>query len=345
MSSLITSLFNLSSGHPSLKYGLVVLAYMAVVRHLRYRRINALLRKYPDPTLPFRDIHVAKEVSSTMGAYEFTYISVVSLEFALFKTYAIPSISKILAATKQFVTQCPKRADDTSLILLEMTESYRRKTYRAMTEDKQDPDADLMDAKRKRLALEKLNFIHGHYPIRQEDYLYTMALFILEPVSWINRFEWRKMTWLEKNALFAVWTYHGQNMKIENIPETFDELAQWAEKYERENMVYAPSNAAIASATTSLLLSKAPASLHRLGRHIVSTLLTDHLRTAFAIAKPPRGLTSFIVGILKLRGYFIRYFMLPKKYPTFRTALRANAEGKFVPRWNKYAPIYPEGYH
>ncbi|KAF9088804.1 hypothetical protein BGX23_007099 [Mortierella sp. AD031] len=199
---------------------------MAVVRHLRYRRINALLRKYPDPTLPLRDIHVAKEVSSTMGAYEFTYISVVSLEFALFKTYAIPSISKILAATKQFVTQCPKRADDTSLILLEMTESYRRKTYRAMTEDKQDPDADLMDAKRERLALEKLNFIHGHYPIRQEDYLYTMALFILEPVSWINRFEWRKMTWLEKNALFAVWTYHGQNMKIKNIPKTFDELAQ-----------------------------------------------------------------------------------------------------------------------
>ncbi|KAF8946087.1 hypothetical protein BGZ47_001355 [Haplosporangium gracile] len=318
---------------------------MSLVRHLRYRRINNLLRKYPDPTLPLRDLAVANEVSAVTGGYDFPYVNVMSLEFALFKTYAIPSISKILAATKQFAAQCPKRADDTGLILGEMTETYKRQVYRRMVEGKEDFEEDLMDAKRGQLALEKLNFIHGHYPIRQEDYLYTLALFILEPVSWINRLEWRQITDLEKNALLAVWTSHGQNMKIENIPKTFNELAQWSENYERENMVYAPSNVAIAQATTGLLLSKAPKALHPLGRHVVSSLLTDRLRTAFAIPNPPRGLTTFILGIFKVRRYFVQYFLLPKRYPSFRTALRANNEDKFVPRWNKYAPVYPDGYH
>ncbi|KAF9137017.1 hypothetical protein BGX30_010628 [Mortierella sp. GBA39] len=318
---------------------------MSLVRHLRYRRINSLLRKYPDPTLPLRDLTVAREVTTATGSFDFPFVNVISLEFALFKTYAIPSISKILSATKQFAAQCPKRADDTGLILCEMTETYKRQVYRHMTEGKEDLDEDLTDEKRERLALEKLNFIHGHYPIRQEDYLYTLALFVLEPVSWIDRLEWRKVTELEKNALLATWTFHGQNMKIENIPKTFDELAEWSQNYERENMVYAPSNVAIAQATTGLLLSKSPKALHPFGRHIVSSLLTDRLRTAFAIPNPPRGLTTFIMGVFKLRRFFIQYFLLPKKYPNFRTALRANDEGKFVPRWNKYAPVYPDGYH
>lgn len=198
--SFLTYLNTLSKGNPSLKYGLFVLAYMNLVRRLRYRRINSLLRKYPDPTLPLRDPNVAKEVSTATSGYDFPFVNVVSLEFALFKTYAIPSISKILAATQQFATQCPKRADDTGLILGEMTEPYKRQTFRRMTEGKEDLAEDLTDEKRARLALEKLNIIHGHYPIRQEDYLYTLALFILEPVSWINRLEWRQVTDLEKNV-------------------------------------------------------------------------------------------------------------------------------------------------
>ncbi|KAK3841740.1 MAG: hypothetical protein J3R72DRAFT_368867 [Linnemannia gamsii] len=288
---------------------------MALVRHLRYRRINNLLHKYPDPTLPLRDLKVAEEVATATGAYDFPYMTNVSLEFALFKTYGIPSISKILAATKQFAADCTKRADDTELILAEMTEAYKRQSYRSMTEAHPDLEEDVMDAKRQQVALEKLNFIHGHYPIRQEDFLYTLALFVLEPVSWLDRFEWREVTELEKN------------------------------NYELENMVFARSNVVVAGATTNHLLSRAPKALHPLGRHIVSALLTDRLRTAFAIPKPPRGMTTLVVSILNLRKYFIRYFLLPKKYPLFRSALRANEQGKFVPRFNKYTPVYPDGYH
>jgi len=200
MSSLLSSLVAFSRDRPSIRYGVLLVAYMTLVRHLRYRRINALLKKYPDPTLPLRDIKVAREVATATQAYEFPYLNVVSLEFALFKTYAIPTISKILAGSRQFASQCAKRADDTGLILAEMNESTKRQEYRALTQKQVDPEDAIMDQKRERVALEKLNFIHGHYPIRQEDYLFTLALFVLEPDSWIGRFEWRSLTMLEKNV-------------------------------------------------------------------------------------------------------------------------------------------------
>lgn len=41
-----------------------------------------------------------------------------SLEVALFKTYSVPSISKILAATNQFSNDTAKRVEDTELILV-----------------------------------------------------------------------------------------------------------------------------------------------------------------------------------------------------------------------------------
>lgn len=188
----------------STKYAIALGAYMLLVRHLRYKRIRALLAKYPDPTLPLRNLDVAREISSSVAVLEYPYLNTVALEFALFKTYAIPSISKILAATRQFTSSALKRADDTGLILAEMNQAYSRKQLREILEGTSDPAEDLNDEKRAQMATERLNWIHGHYPIKQEDYLYTLALFILEPGSWIDRFEWRPLSELERNVSVCV---------------------------------------------------------------------------------------------------------------------------------------------
>ncbi|KAG0367452.1 hypothetical protein BGZ54_003865 [Gamsiella multidivaricata] len=345
MSDLLDSVANAAMLYPGVAFGLAIfVGYLLLVRHLRYQRINALLKKYPDPTLPLRDRNVAKEVSSNFADIDFPFLNVVSLEFALFKTYAIPSISKILAATRQFKDSCSKRTEDTTLILQEMSEGYARKQFREIIERRVDEEEDKNDERREFIATERLNFIHGHYPIKQEDYLYTLALFVLEPHIWISRFEWRESTELERNATLAIWQHHGERMKIRNIPRTVQELEEWTEEYERSHMVYANTNVAIAEVTTDLLLSLAPSFTHAFGRQVVSALLSDRLRTAFAIPPPPAGLTTVIVGALKLRAFFVRHFMLPRRYPNVRTALRANEENKYVPLWNKYAPVYPDGY-
>ncbi|KAK3824740.1 MAG: hypothetical protein J3Q66DRAFT_278308 [Benniella sp.] len=287
---------------------------MALVRHLRYKRINGLLKKYPDPTLPLRNLEVAREVQGALSELEFPFLNVVSLEFALFKTYAIPSISKILAATKEFTNNCLKRADDTAIVLLEINECYARNQRRIMTEGKVDEKELQNDTARQEIAFERLNFIHGQYNIKQEDYLYTLALFISEPGSFIGRFEWRPLTELELN------------------------------EYERTHSQYAKTNRVVADATIDLLLSLAPSFTHGFGRIAVSALLTPMLREAFDLPPAPKVVTAIVYGALWARGTFIKYFMLPRRLPLVRTAARANKDGLYVLTYHKYKPVYPDGY-
>jgi hypothetical protein len=47
-------------------------------------------------------------------------------------------------------------------------------------------------------SIARMNFIHGQYQkadkISNDDMLYTLSVFISEPISWINKFEWRPVT-------------------------------------------------------------------------------------------------------------------------------------------------------
>lgn len=62
-----------------------------------------------------------------------------------------------------------KRADDTEILLREATSHH-------------------VDSDRGAAAVRRVNYIHGQYPnIKNEDYLYVLALFIMEPVRWISQ--------------------------------------------------------------------------------------------------------------------------------------------------------------
>ena len=64
-----------------------------------------------------------RQTVSQMATLEFPLVYRLSLEFALFRTYAIPSISKRLAQTRVFATACGRRYDDTDLLLREVLEN------------------------------------------------------------------------------------------------------------------------------------------------------------------------------------------------------------------------------
>ena len=54
--------------------------------------------------------------------YDFPWDSVRSLEIALYRTYCVPSISKLLDRTREFYEHTQRRYDDTSIIVAEMCE-------------------------------------------------------------------------------------------------------------------------------------------------------------------------------------------------------------------------------
>lgn len=102
-------------------------------------------------------------------------------------------------------------------------------------------------------ALARLNYLHGFYrrsgQILDDDMLYTLALFAIEPVKWIKRLEWRELEDFEKCALGTFWKAIGDAMLIEydKLPSHstgwkdglhwLEEIWAWSEAYEDRCMV------------------------------------------------------------------------------------------------------------
>lgn len=130
---------------------------------------------------------------------EFPFLSRKSLEFGLFRSYAIPQISRVLQKGGQFACGAAKRYDDTVILVEEMIHYH-------------------VDGDRASLALRRLNFLHSHYPIDNAEYLYVLAVFFLTPIEWSSIYGYREWTELEKAAYYTTWHDIGTRMGIHDIP-------------------------------------------------------------------------------------------------------------------------------
>lgn len=83
---------------------MAVLGYLLLCRVLRYSRQWYLWSKYPykgrSSFAKMTTTH-AFEIQKRIFQYEFPFMAAQSLGFALFRTYGIPTISKLLVQTRQ----------------------------------------------------------------------------------------------------------------------------------------------------------------------------------------------------------------------------------------------------
>ncbi|CAA0103663.1 Uncharacterised protein [BD1-7 clade bacterium] len=211
-------------------------------------------------------------------------------EFAQIQTFGIPSISKILRQTRQYQDQGLKRLDDTRAIMIEALE-------------------DTVHSERGRHMVNHLNWIHGHYPIKNDDYLFTLALFIIEPARWMENWGYRQRTQAEKDASFLEFRDLGNAMNIENIPENYDAFVQWYESYRSQNMAFHPDNTIVTEGLIEGMQKMFPAIVSPLIKPLILTLLNDDiLLNAVGMKKPPRWQRIFIIAIMKIRAQLMKVF-------------------------------------
>ena len=219
--------------------------------------------------------------------------------WALVKTYGIASGTELLVQTRQLTTEdkVGKRAEDTGVIIAEIT-------------------IGSLDSERGLRALSKMNWLHRRYgsKIGNEEMIHTMAMFVLEPQRWIERYEWRVMTELEKVASFIYWKEIGNRMGIKNIPQTLHELEAWTEDFESSHMVYAESNRQCAETTINMYLRNIPQFLRSFARNAASSLMEDRVRIAVGLPEPPSWISCIVISVLKSRGWIVRYFFFPRLY-------------------------------
>ena len=219
----------------------------------------------------------------------------ISGELAQLQTFAIPSISKLLQQTKQYQNNGLKRLDDTRAILTECM-------------------SDSIDSARGQHMVKHLNWIHSHYEISNDDYLYTLALFIIEPVRWMETFGYRTLTEREKYAGYLAFKSLGQAMAIQNIPASRDQFVAWYQDYRRQHMVYHPDNKKVTEGLIDGMKEMFPFFFRPLVRPMILTLINDpELLAATGQKAPGYIVQKFIRGIMYIRKGLQRYINIWQK--------------------------------
>jgi len=300
-----------------------VAGYTALIYLLR-RRHDEFLDNTPYP----KNAAECHQFTSRYIYSDFNFIAVKSLEFGLFKTYAIPSISKVLYSTRELVDRVGRRYDDTDLLIREFLEH--------------DPAAPRAEA-----AIDRMNYIHSQYKISNEDYLYVLSVFIVEPIRWVERYGFRNPHDKERYAMHLRWKIIGEKMGIKDIPESYAETERYLDAFEEKNMVYAESNVIVGNSTTALFLSILPVTLRPFCKPAIYALCPSRLRQAMGFPDPPRLLVLIIDATLKIAAFFERYFMPPRSVPKYRTSrhpVTLSRDALLYPCFNPFNKTYEGGY-
>jgi hypothetical protein len=242
--------------------------------------------------------------------YDFPFDTTRSLEFALFRTFCVPSIGALLDRTGEFYQRAQKRYDDTDIIVSELMEHG-------------------YDSERGKRALRRMNLQHGRFAIRNEDFLYVLSTFIYEPIRWNARFGWRLMCVNEKLALFHFWRAVGRRMSIQDIPADFEEYERFNVAYEKANYRFTEANQRVGQATLEMFVAWFPRLFGPLTRRAMIALMDDPVVEGFGFPRPSRAMRWLMATALKLRARVLR--LLPRRR---RPVLRTEAT-----HWS-----YPNGY-
>ncbi|OBA74629.1 oxygenase MpaB family protein [Gordonia sp. 852002-10350_SCH5691597] len=270
-----------------------LLGTISARRRERYRRRDELAAV--DPAEEPRTYAI--ELSSK----EFVWATTQALSFALFRTYAVPSIGELLYKTVQFTEETQKRYDDTVLLLSAPVEH------------------GFAPGGQGHAAVRRINQMHGRYDISNDDMRYVLATFVVCPPRWINAYEWRTLSQREIDGLTNYYRLLGKHMGIKDIPDTYAEFESLMDSYERQHFDFREGSRAVADSTLDLLTTFMPYRLlpAPLVRRLARALMDEPLLDAFGYPHPTRAERVLVTAGLKARGLAIRYFATPRTEPVF----------------------------
>ncbi|MFJ4878351.1 oxygenase MpaB family protein [Streptomyces sp. NPDC088745] len=268
----------------------------------RYDRLRQIRRL--DPEKDFLRIY---RLTST---YEFPWDFTRALELALYRTYAVPSIGRLLAETAELTDRSQKRYDDTALLLDAVVEHG-------------------FASAEGRTAIQRINRMHRSYDISDDDMRYVLCTFVVTPKRWIDAYGWRRLCDHELRACAAYYRTLGAHLGIRELPRTYEDFESFLDSYEAERFGWDEGARKVSDATLDLMGSwYGP--LAPLAKGASLALLDDPLLRAFRYERPHPAARAAVRGALRLRGRAVR-LLPPRRAPHYA---RQNPEIKG----------YPDGY-
>ncbi|MEQ3550526.1 oxygenase MpaB family protein [Pseudonocardia nematodicida] len=212
-----------------------------------------------------------------------------ALSMALFRTYAVPSIGRLLARTGEFTGRTQKRYDDTGLLL-----------DAVLVHGFDHPDG--------RTAIRRINGMHRGYDISDDDMRYVLCTFVAVPLRWLERWGWREVTENERVATARYYRELGRHMGIRDVPGSWREFAAHQDAYEAAHFAHDPGGRAVADATLDLAATFRPNHLapRAVSRRFVRALMDEPLRAALGYPAQPGIVRSAADAVLRARAAVVR---------------------------------------
>jgi hypothetical protein len=272
-----------------------------------------------------------EEIYRILVAHEFPWDMNQSLSFALFRTYAVPSIGRLLFETGELVERTQKRYDDTVLLLDEVL-------------------AHGVGSAAGRAAVRRINRMHGMYAITDDDMRYVLSTFVVTPTRWLDDFGWRPLTPAERVASTEYYRSLGRHLGIAAIPRTHEEFEELLDGYEAEHFAYDEGARQVADATLRLLTTFPPNDLAPAWavRRFSYAVMDDPLLDALRYPRPAPGVRRAARLALRTRAAALR--LAPPRLEPLRSGdlksirsyphgYRTEELGTFTPG----CPVHPRG--
>ncbi|WP_367324921.1 oxygenase MpaB family protein [Streptomyces sp. HUAS ZL42] len=269
----------------------------------RFERLEQIRRMDP-----YED---AFEIYRLTAAYEFPWDFTRALELALYRTYAVPGIGRLLAETAELTDRTQKRYDDTSLLLDAVVEHG-------------------FDSEQGRTAIRRINQMHRSYDISNDDMRYVLCTFVVMPKRWIDEYGWRRLSRHEIVACTVYYRTLGRHMGIKDIPGSYEEFESCLDAYEDAHFEWDEDARRVSDATLDLMASWYPRPLAPLVRTSTLALLDEPLLRAFRYPPPGAATRTLVRGAVRMRGRVVR-LLPPRRAPHHA-------------RQNREIKGYPNGY-
>lgn len=225
-------------------------------------------------------------------------------ELALLKAFALPEVAKILVDTYEFPEDPQEGFDETDLPLSLFIENG----YSSPIGMK---------------AIQRIKRMNALCPISNQQMLYLLSTFVIEPIRWIDTYGWRPLLTLERDALFHFWIEVGRRLNIKDLFPSFDAMRVYNEAYEVEHMVYSEESPRLYRRMVLYLSRMQPFPVGHLVPWILPAIMSPQMCDAFHVKPKHQVWRSFLRNALKLRAYGSQIFPSRLK---FRTQVRRGSD-------------------
>jgi uncharacterized protein (DUF2236 family) len=269
-------------------------------RTARPRRIAEL-----DPEKDYREI-------TALFYLDFQTIMILQAVTGNLMTFAVPRMSRVLSATKQFEQHTTKRVVDTTLLVQAVLDNG-------------------LGHGEGRDAARRVNAMHRQYDIHPDDFVAVGCDAPVMSVEIAERFGWRPVTDAERESLRLHYSAAARAFGSHRpLPPTLPEMRAFLDAYLDENAAFEPQNRRLADAFLSFVPKLFPRPLRPFVNPVLLAQVDQRILRACGLPEPSARAKRISTRVLRALG---RTGPAPDVRPGKRNVIEKMAESVYPQGW------------